>query len=115
MICDFIITQVGMMLNTDIELFYDVKHIDENGRTGCTLPGSTMDLPVCERYSSYNIGEIYAQVSSNNLHSSCGESHILLIQFQNRDLFITDFGIVLDKMLLNKVDLRKIKDLKMKI
>ena len=52
------------MLNTDIELFYDVIHIDENGRTGCTLPGSTMDLPVCERYSSYNIGEIYAEVGS---------------------------------------------------
>lgn len=81
------------MLNTDIELFYDVIHIDENGRTGCTLPGSTMDLPVCERYSSYNIGEIYAE---------------------NKDLFITDFGIVLDKMLLNKVDLKKVKDLKMK-
>ena len=55
-----------MMLNTDIELFYDVIHIDENGRTGCTLPGSTMDLPVCERYSSYNIGEIYAEVGSSN-------------------------------------------------
>jgi len=85
--------KIGMMLNTDIELFYDVIHIDENGRTGCTLPGSTMDLPVCERYSSYNIGEIYAE---------------------NKDLFITDFGIVLDKMLLNKVDLEKVKDLKMK-
>ena len=104
-----------MKLDTDIELFYNFIHIDENGPSGCTLPGSTMDLPVCERYSSYDIGEIYAQVSSNNLQLRCGESHILLVLLQNKDLFITDFGIVLDKMLLNKVDLRKIKDLKMKI
>ena len=36
------------------------------------------------------------------------------IRFQNKDLFITDFGIVLDKMLLYRVDLEKVKDLKMK-
>ena len=55
-----------MKLDTDIELFYDFIHIDENGRSGCTLPRSTMDLPVCERYSSYNIGEMYAEVGSSN-------------------------------------------------
>ena len=104
-----------MMLNTDIELFYDVKHVDENGRTGCTLPGSSMDLTVCERYSSYDIGEIYAQVGTDIIWVSCRESKNELIKFQNKDLFIADFGVVLDKMLLNKVDLSKVKDLKMKI
>ena len=55
-----------MMLHTDLELFYDIIHNGDfnNGETFCTVPNSSLDLPVCERYSSYNVAEIYAQVCS---------------------------------------------------
>ena len=59
--------QVGMMLNTDIELFYDVQQIDDNGRAGCTLPNSSTDLPKCAKFSSFKIGKKYSKVSKQLL------------------------------------------------
>ena len=50
----------------------------------------TGDLPVCEKYPSYEWGEIYAN---------------------NKTRWVNDFAIVFDKMLLNKVDLARLVDL----
>ena len=48
------------------------------------------DLPVCPRYPSYDIGEVYANDKVKWVH---------------------DFAIVFDKMLLNKVDLGRLVEL----
>ena len=48
------------------------------------------DLPPCPRYPSYDIGEIYAN---------------------DKVRWVNDFGLVFDKMLLNKVDLSRLVDL----
>ena len=56
---------------------------------GCPLIGIG-DLPVCPKYSSYDIVEEYAN---------------------DKDKWVHDFAIVFDKMLLNKVDLGRLVDL----
>ena len=53
------------------------------------LPGSTIELPVCERYSSYNIGEMYAEVgSSNYLKKKAAAKFLMLLDSISEQRFV---------------------------
>ena len=84
--------KIGMKLDTDFELFYDLQLVSDDGLAGCRPPNGIGEeaLPLCPRYPTYDIGEIYAN---------------------DRNTWAGDFVIVLDKMLLNKVDLNGLQDL----
>lgn len=87
--------KIGMKLDTDFELFYDLQLVSEDGLAGCRPPNGIgeEELPLCPKYPTYEIARRYAQVG------------------EGRAWWARDFAFVLDKMLLNKVDLSLLRDL----
>ncbi len=56
--------KVGMMLNTDFELLYDIKQNDE-GESSCeVMPGKNQ----CERYRTFDTARQYSKVRTIILH-----------------------------------------------
>ena len=84
--------KIGMKLDTDFELFYDLQLVSEDGLAGCRLPNGIgeEELPLCPKYSTYELGQVYAYDGAWWAH---------------------DFVPVLDKMLLNKVDRSHLRNL----
>jgi len=85
-------SKIGMKLDTDFELFYDLQLVSEDGLSGCRPPNAVAedDLPLCPKYPTYEIGRRYAH---------------------DGDWWVRDFVPVLDKMLVNKVDPDLLQDL----
>ena len=84
--------KIGMKLDTDFEVFYDLQLVSEDGLAGCRLPNGIgeEELPLCPKYSTYELGQVYAYDGAWWAH---------------------DFVPVLDKMLLNKVDRSHLRNL----
>ena len=66
---------LGMMLNTDMELYYDIDVDADKGTTTCSIV-ATDDLPACSRSATADLVDLYATVSSNL--SLCMVSYLLL-------------------------------------
>ena len=49
--CSPIPSKIGMKLDTDFELFYDLQLVSEDGLSGCRPPNAVAedDLPLCPK------------------------------------------------------------------
>ena len=53
---------LGMMLNTDMELYYDINVDADKGTTTCSIVATDV-LPACSRSATADLVELYAIVS----------------------------------------------------